>query len=101
MFDFCRLLARESRALVVAFDLRNHGARLADSARNLGWPENHAHAEDMYSFMLGTGRDVATLIDVMPVHFPELRQGTRWCCVGFSMGTPSSFQSNDWLSKSL
>ncbi|GAA5891818.1 hypothetical protein JCM6882_007372, partial [Rhodosporidiobolus microsporus] len=100
--------AQEKDLLVVAFDQRNHGHRLVDAERNLGWFEgskrrlreraergvaegerdNESHAVDMVAMQTGTARDVSSLIDFLPsALFPhDERRVTDWYVAGISLG---------------
>ncbi|GAA6062521.1 hypothetical protein JCM10212_001571 [Sporobolomyces blumeae] len=94
--------------VVVTFDQRNHGHRVVDYERNLGWREggkmrdqerkergvrddeldNESHAVDMMAIQTGTARDVSFLIDFLPpVLFPhDERHVQEWYCAGISLG---------------
>ncbi|GAA5842896.1 hypothetical protein JCM9279_004021 [Rhodotorula babjevae] len=94
--------------VVVTFDQRNHGHRLVDKDRQLGWLEggkrraqerldqglkphdldNPSHATDMMAMQVGTARDVSFLVDFLPAAlFPnDERTVDDWYCAGISLG---------------
>jgi hypothetical protein len=75
--------------LAVAFDARNHGDRLVDESKNLGWAQgNDSHGLDMYSIEIGTAQDVKFLITMLPVFlFPEGKTRVEnWLVAGVSLG---------------
>jgi len=78
-----------SRLLLVTFDLRNHGKRVADRERNLAWADgNELHAQDMLSIQTGTASDISLIIDYLEsVVFPHGESvATRWTAMGASLG---------------
>ncbi|CAK9438741.1 uncharacterized protein LODBEIA_P29650 [Lodderomyces beijingensis] len=53
--------------LCVTFDLRNHGERLLDEAKNLDWRKgNPTHALDMISGIMGNVADLKLIMDFLP-----------------------------------
>lgn len=53
--------------IAVTFDLRNHGGRIVDSARNASWAEgNRSHAADMVSCIDGNVADLKNIVDFLP-----------------------------------
>ncbi|KAI0667819.1 Alpha/Beta hydrolase protein, partial [Trametes maxima] len=79
--------------IVVTFDHRNHGTRLADARANWHWtddPEttNVRHAIDMYAIQSTTAADVSFLIDFLPAYlFPnDERAVGKWLVAGISLG---------------
>ncbi|EPQ54128.1 hypothetical protein GLOTRDRAFT_78065 [Gloeophyllum trabeum ATCC 11539] len=85
--------------IIVTFDQRNHGTRLADPKANEAWNKkdleshNERHAIDMYSIQTGTARDVTFLIDFLPAYiFPrEERTIADWAVAGISFGGHSTW----------
>ncbi|GAA5836059.1 hypothetical protein JCM5353_003497 [Sporobolomyces roseus] len=106
---------RQKDLIVVTFDQRNHGHRVVENEKNLGWKEggrkrakereekgikeedldNMSHAVDMMAIQTGTARDVSFLIDFLPsILFPnDERTIEEWYCAGISLGGHST-----WLS---
>ncbi|GAA5895487.1 hypothetical protein JCM8208_005246 [Rhodotorula glutinis] len=100
--------ATERDLVVVTFDQRNHGHRLVDKDRQLGWLEpgkrraqerlaaglapneldNPSHASDMMAMQVGTARDVSFLVDFLAAAlFPhDERTVEEWYCAGISLG---------------
>lgn len=62
-----RSTSSSSRGLIaVAFDSRNHGARLAHKASNDAWRDgNKTHAQDMFGVVTGSVVDMAHLMDAL------------------------------------
>lgn len=53
--------------IAVTFDLRNHGARTIDDARNDSWNSgNETHAVDMLSCIQGNVNDLKLIVDYLP-----------------------------------
>ncbi|KAK9761212.1 hypothetical protein K7432_014050 [Basidiobolus ranarum] len=76
-----------SRIITISFDQRNHGTRLKDSIKNLGWSEeqgNVQHELDMWSIQYGTSRDVLYLIDILPMYLGL--DISKWGICGVSLG---------------
>ncbi|KAG2105168.1 Alpha/Beta hydrolase protein [Suillus cothurnatus] len=89
---------RKKDLIIVAFDHRNHGARLVDQKRNLAWSEdpaknNDQHAVDMYTIQTGTAEDVSFLIDHLPSFLYPLGERTivEWGICGVSLGGHSTW----------
>lgn len=56
-------------AIFVTFDLRNHGERLLDEARNKSWNSgNETHALDMVSAIEGNVADIKLVMDYLPAY---------------------------------
>lgn len=93
--------------IVVLLDQRNHGDRVVDSQRNVGWKEstgevkttsngqidpqsldNASHLHDMYALYTGTVLDVSFLITHLePLLFPnDERTIDKWMLAGISLG---------------
>ncbi|KAF7300644.1 hypothetical protein HMN09_00949900 [Mycena chlorophos] len=79
--------------LVIAFDQRNHGTRLVDSALNLDFATNPNHAIDMYAIQYGTAKDVLFLMDFLPSYlFPNGEHVIEsWGVAGVSLGGHSAW----------
>ncbi|KAG2151239.1 Alpha/Beta hydrolase protein [Suillus bovinus] len=89
---------RKKDLIVVAFDHRNHGARLVDHQRNLVWSKdpaenNDQHAMDMYTIQTGTAQDVSFLIDHLPSFLYPSGERTivEWGISGGSLGGHSTW----------
>jgi len=85
--------SRKKDLIVISFDHRNHGTRLVDTKRNLGWGEdpetkNDQHAVDMYTIQTGSAQDVSFLIDHLPSFLYPSGQRTivEWGMGGVSLG---------------
>lgn len=53
--------------ICVAFDMRNHGERLIDEERNIGWTSgNNTHALDMISSIDGNAADLKLIMEYLP-----------------------------------
>ncbi|KAF5861022.1 hypothetical protein ETB97_000776 [Aspergillus alliaceus] len=75
--------------IAVSFDQRNHGTRLVDPLGNEAWKQgNPRHAQDMFSIIQGTARDVSLLIDFLPSYvFPgSEHEITENLVLGVSLG---------------
>ncbi|QRV81961.1 hypothetical protein RhiJN_09976 [Ceratobasidium sp. AG-Ba] len=97
---------RMRELLVVILDQRNHGDRVVDPKRNLGWSDdrrakttadgkldiqsldNLSHLHDMYSLYTGTVNDVSFLVaHLQPLLFPYDEQKIdKWMVMGISLG---------------
>jgi len=84
--------------IIICFDHRNHGTRLVDMQRNLGWGEdpvksNDQHAIDMYTIQTGSAQDVSFLIDHLPSFLYPSGQRTivEWGIGGVSLGGHSTW----------
>ncbi|KAJ7219983.1 Alpha/Beta hydrolase protein [Mycena pura] len=83
----------EKDLMVVTFDHRNHGSRLASSICNLDWKGNPNHALDMYSIQTGTAKDVSFVMDFLESYLFPLGQRSiaRWGVAGISLGGHSTW----------
>ncbi|ORZ23594.1 hypothetical protein BCR42DRAFT_318327 [Absidia repens] len=83
--------------LVVTFDHLNHGSRLVDKTRNLGWTKgknnNPTNGIDQWSMMSAAAQTVSALIDVLEYYLfgPHQQPVEVWGCLGFSMGAHASY----------
>ncbi|KAI0694330.1 Alpha/Beta hydrolase protein [Cytidiella melzeri] len=87
---------QESELVIVTFDQRNHGHRIADIKSLGAWTEgNMNHAVDMYAMFVGTSKDVSFLIDFLPTHlFPSGEaQVDQWLVGGISLGGHATWWS--------
>ncbi|KAG0700566.1 Alpha/Beta hydrolase protein [Suillus ampliporus] len=89
---------RKKDLIVVAFDHRNHGSRLADQQRNFQWSKdpkenNDQHAVDLYTIQTGSAHDVSFLIDHLPSFlYPSCeRTIVEWGMGGISIGGHSTW----------
>ncbi|KAJ7116298.1 Alpha/Beta hydrolase protein [Mycena epipterygia] len=83
----------EKDLMIVAFDHRNHGARLRDQAANLDFQSNPNHVLDMYSIQTGTANDVSFVMDFLEAYlFPSgERSIAEWGVAGVSLGGHSAW----------
>jgi len=83
----------EKDLMVVAFDHRNHGSRLASRICNLDWKDNPNHGLDMFSIQMGTAKDVSFVVDFLESYLFPLGQRsiTMWGVAGISLGGHSTW----------